>query len=72
MKQRATTVEGIRLEPNWLGGYRGEINGRKVVARQESDRDWLVRRTFLFGVGGTAIGGGRTLREAVRMAKERV
>lgn len=70
MKQRATTVEGVRLEPHWMGGYAGKINGRSVVARQNRDRDWLVWRSVL-GIGARTIGGGRTLREAVKMAKEK-
>ena len=73
MKQRAITIEGVRLEPHWLRGYVGEINGLKVVARQTKERDWLVSYSFLgLGVPGYTLGGGSTLRAAVRMAKERV
>ena len=70
MKRRATTVEGIRFEPHFLRGYRGTINGRRVVVQQDGERDWIVRHSFS-GFGYGAIGGGRTMREAVKMAKER-
>lgn len=71
--QRAITIEGVRFEPHFLAGYWGTINGKRVVVKQESDRDWVVRKNWAgyFGVGGRVIGGGRTLRDAVRMAKEK-
>lgn len=68
MKQRAVTVEGIRFAPHWWRDYVGTINGRKVWATRV-DSDWIVGT----GIWLTAktLGGGRTLREAVRMAKDR-
>lgn len=70
VKQRAVTVEGIRFEPHWLSGYVGEINGKRVSIEQEGDRDWIVRRN-VFYFWRRAIGGGRTMREAVKMAMGR-
>lgn len=74
MKQKAITIEGIRFEPHWFSGYTGEINGRRVIVRQVKDRDWLVRahKWLYWDCFGKPIGGGSTLRAAVRMAKERV
>ena len=73
MKQKAITIEGTRFEPHWLRGYVGEINGRRVVARQTRERDWIIRASDRFGLSwlGSTLGGGSTLRAAVRMAKER-
>lgn len=70
MKQKAITIEGIRFEPHWFSGYTGEINGRRVRVRQLNDRDWLI--TTHTPLLGKTLGGGSTLRAAVRMAKERV
>lgn len=75
MKQRAVTVEGIRFEPHWYWGYTGELNGKRVIVRQARDRDWIVRESSIFFPLewlGKTIGGGSTMRAAVRMAKERV
>lgn len=67
MKQRATTVEGVRLEPAMLWGYRGDLNGRRIAVRQEG-RDWIVWQ-IRHWVFRRRIGGGRTLREAIKRAK---
>jgi hypothetical protein len=72
VKQRAVTVEGIRFEP-WRNGYRGEYNGVALHV-EEREGDWIVKRRkqwWRFYVTKT-IGGGSTMRAAVRMAKERV
>ena len=70
-RQKAITVDGVRLEPHWLAGYVGEINTRNVRAYQHKDGDWIVAR-YVLGVTGRTIGGGRTLKAAVAMAKEKV
>jgi hypothetical protein len=72
MKQRAKTVDGVRLEPHWFRGYVGEIDGKRVVVRQDG-RDWIVSEVWPWtgsvNLVKRRIGGGRTMREAVRMAR---
>lgn len=68
MKQKAISVEGVRFEPHWWRDYVGTINGRKVWAKRV-ESDWIVGTGVVFA---RTLGGGRTLREAVRMAKEKV
>ena len=40
--QRAT-VYGYKLEPHWLDGYIGEVDGRMYRFVQDDDRWWSVR-----------------------------
>ena len=69
-RQKAITVAGVRLEPNWLSGYTGIINGKRVRVKQR-DGDWIVHAAHWAFMGST-IGGGRTLKAAIQMAKEKV